>query len=386
MTLAAIVVSVAGLILTGGFVEDIFAQLGEAIIHSQSGHIQIAKKGYFVEGSRKPQEYFIVHPEALRDRVASLAGVAEVMVRLNFSGLVNNGHTDLPIVGEGIEPDREAHMGTYLKLTGGRELTEADRYGVLMGEGVAQSLQVASGDRVSLLVSTPDGAMNTLEFEVVGIFESFSKDYDARTVKIPLLAAQELLDANVANALVITLKNTDDTGRLADAIAQLVAGQGLEVKRWQTLNDFYDKTVKLYDRQLGVLRLIVLLMVLLSVANSINMTVYERIGELGTMRALGNRGPSLFSLLMTESLLVGLIGSLTGVALAIVFAKLISSFGIPMPPPPNANLGYVAQIRLVPSNVATAFLVGLVATIAASVLPTVRALRVPVADALRQNV
>lgn len=45
-TLAAISVGVAGLILAGGFVQDIFIQLGEAIIHSQTGHIQITLKGY----------------------------------------------------------------------------------------------------------------------------------------------------------------------------------------------------------------------------------------------------------------------------------------------------------------------------------------------------
>ena len=40
-TLAAITLGVAGLILAGGFVQDIFVQLGEALIHSQTGHLQI---------------------------------------------------------------------------------------------------------------------------------------------------------------------------------------------------------------------------------------------------------------------------------------------------------------------------------------------------------
>lgn len=386
MTLAAIVVSVAGLILTGGFVEDIFAQLGEAIIHSQSGHIQIAKKGFFVEGSRKPDAYFIPEPETVRSRVASLDGIDDVMVRLSFSGLLNNGRSDLSIVGEGIEPTREARMGTYLRLVAGRQLTAADANGILIGEGAAHALRLSPGDRVTLLASTSGGAANTLDFDVIGVFRSFSKDYDARTVKIPLAAAQELLDAQVANTLVVTLKDTGETDRLAVSIERVLSSRGLEVKRWQTLNDFYEKTVTLYDRQLGVLRVIVLFMVLLGVANAIRMNVFERTGELGTMRALGNRNSSLFSLLMTEGLIIGLIGSLAGVALGIVLAKLISLIGIPMPPPPNADMGYVAQIRVLPSGITTAFLVGLVATVAASIGPTLRALRVPVVDALRQNV
>ena len=49
-------------------------------------------------------------------------------------------------------------------------------------------------------------------------------------------------------------------------------------------------TVELYGRQFGVLRVIILIMVLLAVANTINMSTFERVGEFGTMRALGNRG------------------------------------------------------------------------------------------------
>ena len=44
MTVMAIMSGVIGLTLVGGWVNDIFAQLGEALIHSQSGHIQVYKK------------------------------------------------------------------------------------------------------------------------------------------------------------------------------------------------------------------------------------------------------------------------------------------------------------------------------------------------------
>ena len=62
-TLAAISMGVAGLILAGGFVQDIFIQLGEAVIHSQSGHIQIVRKGYRAGRTRSPESYLIDQPE-----------------------------------------------------------------------------------------------------------------------------------------------------------------------------------------------------------------------------------------------------------------------------------------------------------------------------------
>lgn len=54
MTLAAIVFGVAGLIVSGGFIQDIFVQLGEAIIHSQTGHVQVFRKDFVELGTRHP--------------------------------------------------------------------------------------------------------------------------------------------------------------------------------------------------------------------------------------------------------------------------------------------------------------------------------------------
>jgi putative ABC transport system permease protein len=158
------------------------------------------------------------------------------------------------------------------------------------------------------------------------------------------------------------------------------------VRTWVELNDFYEKTVALYERQFGVLQLITLAMVLLSVANSVNMSVFERVGEFGTMRALGDNSGTVFRLVLTESLVLGVVGATLGVVVGIVLAYAISAVGIPMPPPPNANLGYTAFIRVVPSLVAMSFAVGLAAATLAAFLPALKVSRTPLVDALRSNV
>jgi putative ABC transport system permease protein len=236
------------------------------------------------------------------------------------------------------------------------------------------------------MVSTAGGALNTLDFEVVGTFRSFSRDYDARAVRVPLAAAQELLNAKGVNTLVVSLTDSLQTPRIAALLSAQLDPAKYEVKQWNELTDFYDKTVALYDRQFGVLRLIVLLMVLLGVANSVNMSVFERVGDFGTMMALGNRRIDVFKLVMLENILVGAAGSLAGVILGVVLALIISAIGIPMPPPPSSELGYLAQIRIVPKEIVLAFVVGFVATVAAALFPARRVTRIPVVDALRQNV
>lgn len=386
MTLLAIIAGVVGLVLSGGFVRDIIEQFGEILIHSQSGHIQVSKQGYFTQGARSPEKYLIADPEPLRRELANYNGVLDVMGRLYFAGLINNGRSDQPIVGEGLEVVRESKLGTGLVITAGRKLNDKDVHAMMVGKGLAHILKLKPGDTASLVTNTPDGAMNSLEFEVVGVFQTISKDYDEHAVRIPLATAQELLATDGVNTLVVALKQTRDTDLISSKLSKQFAPRQLEVKTWIELNDFYANTVEMYDAQFGVLRIIILLMVLLSVVNSVNMSVFERVGEFGTMMALGNRTQRIFALIVMENIIIGLAGASLGVFLGILMAWIISAIGIPMPPPPNSDLSYIAHIRVVPGVVAGAFLVGFIASIVASLIPATRVRRIPVVDALRQSI
>jgi putative ABC transport system permease protein len=78
-----------------------------------------------------------------------------------------------------------------------------------------------------------------------------------------LATAQELLNTQGANVLVLLLDKTMNTQAVVHSLQVRVETLGLELKTWDWLNDFYWKAVALYDRQFGVLRLIVLIMVIL---------------------------------------------------------------------------------------------------------------------------
>lgn len=385
MTLSAIVFGIVGLILSGGFVKDVYHQLGEALIHSQSGHLQVARSGFHAKGTRSPERYLIEDYQRIGVVLRESPEVDDVMARVSFSGLVNNGKTDWPIVGEGVEPDREAALGSQLKISAGQQLTADNANGILVGQGVARALKLEPGDQVTLVVNTAEGALNNLEFIVVGVFQSFSADFDARAVRIPLAAAQQLMASQGVNTLVVSLRHTEATDAVAATFKKALQGKGLEALTWVELNDFYTSTVALYERQFGVLQLIMLILVLLSVINSVNMSAFERVGEFGTMMALGTKNASVMRQVILENLLLGAIGGAVGGALGVLLALAISAIGIPMPPPPNANLGYIAYIRIDWMVVLSGVMVGFTATLVAALLPAWRVSRIPVVDALRQN-
>lgn len=385
MTLSAIIFGIVGLVLSGGFVQDVYHQLGEALIHSQSGHLQVSKDEFHAKGTRSPERYLMEKHHDVEEVLRGLSGVRDVMARVSFSGLVNNGRTDWPIVGEGVEPEKEAALGSLLQISAGRQLAAGDLNGILVGQGVARALKLSPGDQVTLVVNTAEGALNSLEFTVVGEFQTFSADFDARAIRIPLAAAQQLMGNEGVNTLVVSLHATETTDSVAAEMKRLLSPRGLETLTWVQLNDFYSSTVALYERQFGVLQSIMLVLVLLSVINSVNMSAFERVGEFGTMMALGTRNLSIFQQVILENLLLGLGGAVLGGVLGVVLAMLVTAIGIPMPPPPNANIGYVAHIRLNGMVVLSACTIGLMATTLASIIPAWRVSRIPVVDALRQS-
>ena len=386
LTLAAIITGVTAIIMSGGFVEDTFVQLRESTIHSRLGHLQVFRQGYLEYGQRDPARYLIDQPEQVIAALRPIPHVKEVMARLNFSGLANNGQADLPILGEGVEPGKEALLGTATTQVAGRALQDSDAYGVAIGEGVATALQVKPGSYLTLMINTPEGALNTLEFQVVGVFRTFSKDYDDRAIRIPLAAAQELLFTPSVHSLVVLLDDTDATDKVVGTVKGLLGKQGYEVNPWHELADFYSKTVALYKRQFGALQFIILLMLVLSVASTINMAVFERTGEFGTLLAIGLRRREIFKLVLVENLILGCLGGLLGVLVGVILAGIVSGIGIPMPPPPGSNIGYIAYIRLVPWVLIAAAVIGTLAALAAAVLPGRRASRLPVVEALRHNI
>jgi putative ABC transport system permease protein len=386
LTLASVGLGVVSLMLAAGFIDDVLWQLREATIRSQLGHFQVFAPNYVDAGRRDPLAHTLMNPREATTSLSSIPGVVTVASRLTFSGLLSNGRADIAVIAEGVEPAPEAKIGTALVMVAGKPLDDGSGPAAMVGEGVAVALKLSVGDPVTLLMSTREGALNTLDASLVGVFRSPFKDYDARAVRIKLRDAQDLAGNDSVNSLVALLEPGASFDRAFDAARRALPPDRYDVRAWWELADFYQGTEALYRRQFLVLLIIVSLMVLLGVANSINMSLHERQAEFGTVRALGYSRGAVFRQIVTESAVLGGAAALAGILLGLLLAQVISAIGIDMPPPPNSDIGYTATIRLSVWNVALAAGTGVFASIAGSVLPARRLSRMPIVDALRHAI
>lgn len=382
---AAVSFGVAALMLAGGFIDFMLDGMREWTIKSQLGHIQIVKPGYGKHGLSDPFAYLLPDSgEALR-RIESQPHVAAVAPRLAFNGLVSRGDATISFIGQGMAPEKERLLSSSAQVVEGNDLDEADPRGIIIGRGLASNLGVRVSDTVVLMAMTSSGGMNAVECRVRGFFATSSKAFDDVALRAPISMSRDLLKVSGSHVWVVLLDRTAQTGAVLMALRTSLAGERLEFIPWSDLADLYKKTVALFGRQVDVMKFIVALIIVLSISNTMTMNVIERTGEIGTALALGLRRRSLVRMFLLEGLVLGLAGAAVGVAVGGGLASLISTIGIPMPPPPGMARGYTAEILVTLPLVRDSALLAVGTALAASLYPAWKASKMVIIDALRHN-
>jgi putative ABC transport system permease protein len=384
----AIAFGLAALLLSAGFIEWIFWAMREGTIRGGLGHLQITRPGYQESGLSDPLAYLVPDPSATTGAEETLgrAGVESLAPRLTFYGLISLGEATLSFQGEGIMIEREAALSRSVSILAGRALSEGPGVReILLGEGLAQNLGARVGSTVVLLANSPAGGVNAVEATVVGLFGTESKAYDDAAARLPLDLAHVLLRVSGATRWIVTLSDTDDTAATVQALRQALPAEAYAVTPWWDLADFYNKTVVLFSKQVKVLKLIVVLVVVLTISNTLTISVVERTTEIGTALALGRTQRDIRRGFLVEGAVLGLAGAMAGLAIGLSAALVISDIGIPMPPPPGMSRGYVGEIRVTSSLVAEGTVLSLVSALLGALVPAWRASRMTIVDAIRQG-
>ncbi|HEX4596650.1 MAG TPA: FtsX-like permease family protein [Burkholderiaceae bacterium] len=446
MTGSAVAAGALAMLLFGGFVSYIFAGL-ETNNVQRIGHLTVFRQGYFLLGSGNPAAYgidqyqdvmqLIEHDSVVGPMIQvitptqSLVGIAG-----NFSGEVDASKTFL---GVGLIPSDRERMRQWDEFGAGRPYTadarmsDSDPSRGLIGVGLARVLglctalgmpncpplpaaagsagqpassagqdiaslalhEVAaggadqSGPRIDLLAATAGGAPNVVSLTVSGSESQGVKELDDNYVAMPLALAQQLVygrGEHKVTGIVLQLRRSEDLPAARARLAALFQQNrlDLDVRDFGELTPFYGQVVKMFSFIFLFIALVMGVIVLFAVVNTMTMNVMERTNEIGTIRAMGVRRSGVRAQFIVEGALIGAIGATLGASIAYLIAAIINHAGLTWIPPGNAS---AVPLRLdvagSPVLMIGAWLgLALVATLAA-LLPSNRAARLPVVDALR---
>ena len=311
--------------VSGSFKAMMIGQITDSVL----GHVQVHRKGYVASIDSLPLN-LNMRPNMLaklEDELDGNPAIAAWSPRIKFGGMYSNFAETTSIRINGIDPAREA---ATVPLLPGR-LAEGDKHAALVARGqivipqrLARGMKRKLGDTVVIVATNKDGSVNGKTFVVRGILEPISGP-GGRDGYIHIEDARELLrmSEEQVSEIVVRLK---DFARIDKTGAQIKAAvEGLTNKEGKPMLEFHDWTqlspfaniAKMIDLMTLFIKIVLVSIVLVSVMNVMIMAVFERIREIGTIAAIGTPPSRILSLFLAEGLMLGIVGTLAGIALSL---------------------------------------------------------------------
>ena len=375
----------AAFALAGGFMAQSFETLKDGTIRTV-GQLQIVDRRAVSSTEESTLEFGLKDAGRARAIVSRDPDVSAVLPRIDFVGLATNGSRSVPYLGVGVDPGPEA-SATYARemIVSGAYLSGDGGDGIVLGTGLASALGVKTGDRVTLLATTPDGSLNAVDGVVVGLADVTIKELNDRYLAAGTALVGRLLETpETVSKLVVFLKPGAYENAAASRLEKALnsAGYPVAIRHWKELATFYEQVKLLYIGIFGFVGAVLVVIVILSAAIVMTMTVTERTREIGTLRAIGTRPSGILTLFLAEALAIAVVGCIAGAVFALVVRAGLNASGIMLPPPPGATHGSPIHVRFY----ALAYVAGLAAMIAtmtiAAYFPARRASRMSIVEAL----
>lgn len=380
----AVALGLALLIVLNGYIAGVTEDTVQNDIRLRSGHVQLRAASYEEEKLSLQWEDLLDNPDSLAAQAQALPQVKAAVPVLWASAILNTADDSVGLRLYGVDSTSPIYEPIQEAMVAGSFLTPDDRNGILLGQRLADTLDVTVGQNVNLTLINADGEPDEAIFTVVGLFSTGVPSYDESSLFMPLSRAQAFTRTqNHASAIVVLLNRQAD----ADAVAAALAQPGITTLTWRDMNQVLLQTMEVGMQFYIVLDVIVMLVVAVVIANTLLMAVFERIREIGILAALGMKGYQIMLMFLMEAAILGLGGILAGAALGSAGVGYMATVGFYIgdiaSTAGNVALGNVLYGRFVPGLFAALAFWTLVIILLAALYPAWFAIRREPAEALR---
>lgn len=392
-TILAVAVGYAGINLFGGFTEYIFTNFRESFVYIEgNGHLAVFKSRSSVHDATDPLKNLLDGQELARIRaiVEQDTAVRHLSEVMTLTGFLSNGDSTTIYVGAAWIPSEKyafqfAARGLMSRLHffDGEPLSDDLPHGIGLSRGLAERLGEGIGSDVILMAATVQGRINAADASVLQFIDTAMELLEDKWVAMPLDLARTLYDTDGASRISLLIDERADLeqvrARLSEALRD--AGLDVDVLTWRELSDFYVKVERMFDTIFLIVFVIVAAIIIMSVVNTLSMSVLERSREIGTLRAIGAKRGHIVWLFSLEGGLLGLLGCGAGLLL---LGLSLTIFGLVAPNwnPPHVVRTLPLEIYIVPSYLGLSLLTLTVLAWISGMLPARRIARSNIVSAL----
>ncbi len=329
----AVLIAVGVLTLISGVLSGLTSTFLDSILPT-AGHIQIKAAGS--DNAVNPQDlkYLLPHADELlaqiqdpriklKEKILSFPALLVQPVPLDSKSEAKN----LGMLGQGLSPDTAFFSNIRDGLVQGSFLPQGQ--GILISESAAKLLGVKYGGTVMVLTTDRDNNPWYQELKITGLYRSGSDLTDDSLFFVSTATAESLLDAQgMTREIRIVLKDPADSYAVRQSLTKIFPPKRYEIDVWQETFGSLLTILKLLDVVSALIRIFFIIVATSVIANSILMSILERMREHGTLRAIGLKRRQLFAMLLTEGGLLGILGALFGLLWGVGAVALLSKVGV----------------------------------------------------------
>jgi len=308
--------------LVDGFNQAIY---GNAI-KILGGNIQVHAQGYRESAGQKPLLPLADDAEVL-EAVRAEPGVVAASRRINTGGLASSREGAFAVGITAIEPEVEQQVNLAgQNVVAGRSLTATDGDAIFIGKGLADAMDVAVGDRISLTGRSAHEQLRQRTMTVIGIYDLGMVDIEKINVYISLAEAQTLYGLpGQSTEVAVFLDRVGGERQLINKLSPALPGHELA-----SFEDSYPElqyALASKGRAMDIFSVIILGIAGIGILNLLLMAVYERTREIGVLGAMGLKPREISLLFILEGTLIGLVGVVLGIVLGLAFNGMMRAVG-----------------------------------------------------------
>lgn len=389
LTLLSLGGGYALMVLQLSVTEGSYDQMLGTYTRDTTGHVQITAAGY-VETPRLYDSLKLTSADL--DALTQVQGVMAVTPRIESSALAYGESQSFPVEVLGIDPEREAQL-SYLsdKISQGDYFSarpDSDGYFTAMiGITVARQLKLGVGDELILVSQGADGSLANDLYRITAIIGS-GESAEARRVYLPLAAAQQFYAMpGRVHRLIVLGNDYRRASQLATRLNDWAQQRwpDADASSWQVVAaDFY-RTMQADKSGGQVTMYILVFLVCVGVLNTILMSVMERTGEFGVLKAIGTAPGRLFRLILLEAAVLALLACVLAMVIVLPINAWFTWVGLEIEPIEFSGLvftRYVGQMSWYVFMQPAALVV--IATLIVALWPAWRAARLVPVEAMQK--
>lgn len=297
--------------LLRGMVDDMVKQ-GIAAL---PGHVQVHAAAYRDDPS---VTHSLPAPDQAMLAVLNGAQVSAWSSRVRVPAMISSEYGNRGVFLLGVDPAEELSLGfKTADIVDGRFLEDGDDHGVVVGRKMIQRLETRLGNRIVLMSQDPDNAIADGGFRIVGVFRAELENREESYVYAGRAVVQKMLGIGGEVSEIAVLGNDYRRPEPLAASIRAVVPPDVDVKTWLELDPYLATMMRVMNGFVLVWMVVIFLALSFGLVNTLMMAIFERVREIGLMRALGMRPSAILYQILVESLMLLALGLLAGNLLAL---------------------------------------------------------------------